>query len=74
MSRNLELSQQPATKSDVADIAIDTCVALYQVLGAIQALQKDRNADISEPLEHLARMADSLDKRFNKLTGWTNES
>ena len=73
MARDMDRSRELATKGEVADIAIDTMLALHTLVSVIQQLRDDPEADISEGLETVSRMASSIDAKFDDLTGWTLE-
>ena len=60
----------PATQSSVADVAIDTTVALHSIMQALEKLADRANVDISDLLEEIKDMADSLNTRFDTLTGY----
>lgn len=60
----------PAAQYHVADVAIDTTVALYAVSQALQRIAAKSNVDISEYIDEIRELAASLSKKFDDLTGY----
>jgi hypothetical protein len=60
-----------ATRGDVAGVAIDCVIAFRAVVWALENLKAGR--DISAQVEQVNESIDSLDKAFERLSGWTNE-
>ena len=64
----------PAAQYHVADVAIDTTVALYAVSQALQRIAEKTNVDISEFVEEIRELAASLSKKFDDLTGYVPDA
>lgn len=60
----------PAAQYHVADVAIDTTVALYAVSQALQRIARKSDVDISDFVEEIDELAKSLSKKFDDLTGY----
>jgi hypothetical protein len=69
MPIDLESFRAPATKGDVAGVAIQTVVALWAIIQALEEIKKGK--DISAHIESITACTQGLDEMFNKLTGWT---
>jgi len=62
-----------ATQGQVADIAIDASLGLLATAHALRQIATKTGIDISGPLQDINEMAESLDRRFDALTGWTTD-
>ena len=61
----------PATKGEVAGVAIATSIALHDVL---EVLNRIKGVDgIDESLKNIHTSIGELDKKFDVLTGWTSD-
>lgn len=58
----------PASKGDVAGIAIKTSIALSVVARALEELRQGK--DISKHIEEIYKRSRDLDDAFDELTGW----
>lgn len=68
MPFNDELYYSPATKGDVAGVAIQTAVALGETVLALQALKSGTDPDVH--INKLIETTRELDKIFDALSGW----
>jgi hypothetical protein len=59
----------PATKGELAGAVIETVIALRAVMEALEALQHGRSP--AEYIPIVDRQLDTLNKVFDRLTGWT---
>ncbi len=65
-----EVWERPAVGGDVGGIAIDTVAALLAIRTALQKLAGAQSVDISDELDVIQNVSESLDKAFEELSGW----
>lgn len=63
-----------AVQSQVADIAIDTAVALDRLTDALRKIAKETGVDIMSDIEKVEDISSSLGNKFDELTGYVLES
>ena len=61
----------PATKGDLAGVAIATSVALHDVAIALLSIKNPKTID--ESVERINASIAQLEKAFDALTGWTSD-
>jgi len=72
MPINSEKSARPATKGEVATVAIQASSAILAVIRSLQAIQSGEKIP-DDVIEKLARRASILNELFDELSGWENE-
>ena len=61
---------EPATRSELADVCMAVSTALHQLTLAYHMLQLDKKADIEEHIDALSAAADELSDMFDELSGF----
>lgn len=68
MPFNDELLQTPATRQDVAGVAIQASLAIDHILDALEAIKAGN--DPAPSIKEVKKLSKDLTEAFDKLTGW----
>jgi hypothetical protein len=63
----------PATRGDVAGVAINVSIALDQIRIALLSLQAGDQKNNKKSLDRLQELADRLEQQFDELTGYQSD-
>jgi hypothetical protein len=70
MPTNPELSSRPATRSDVAGLAIKLSVGLFAIANALRAVRDQNRAEATKEIDEIVATAMKLSETFDDLTGY----
>lgn len=68
-----DIFRSPASKGNVAGLALETFIALRHLSYAIEKVSAKLQIDVSAELERVQAQIEALDRRFETLSGWTEE-
>lgn len=64
---------EPATRSELADVCMAVTAALRQMTLAYYTLKSDKDANIDEHVDALTEAADELSVMFDELSGFIDD-
>lgn len=64
---------EPATRSELADVCIALTSALRQIVLAYYTLQSDPDSSVEDHIQNLSDTADELSRMFDALSGFISD-
>lgn len=64
----------PATRQDVANLAIDVALALKSIQISLLRIRNNNLDEVDDDLKNIEDSAESVMQQFRQLTGWTADA
>jgi len=71
MATDPKLRAQPATRGDIAGVAIQTAAGFAAIIVALHAIRDGDKDALDGALDSVKKYYDRLDGLYNELVGWT---